>query len=284
MKLASFNYLDRSGYGAIVGDRLVPVTASFAQDFPTLRSVLEGQALAGLAADIAGGPGLSLSEVQLLPPVPDAQRVFCIGYNYPKRTPEGAIAKPPSTPRVFTKVSGTLVGHGQALERPLGQPADSFDYEIELAAIIGRSGRNIAAGQALDYVAGYTVFNDGTVREWLKHGDHAGKNFANSGSCGPWMVSADEVDDLSELRLRTRLNDEIVQSASLSEMFFSLPEIIAYLSTTIDLWPGDMIATGSPAGAGVSRQPPRFLVAGDQLEFEISGIGKLANTVVQALA
>lgn len=180
---------------------------------------------------------------------------------------------------MFAKVPGTLVGHGQALEVPLGEAAETFDYEGEIAVVIGKPARHITQAEAWDHVAGYTIVNDGSVRAWQQHSVHAGKNFANSGACGPWMVTADAIADPDALELTARLNGSVVQNTTADRMFFAIPEVIAYLSHTLTLLPGDIISTGSPEGAGMSQDPPRYLRAGDRLEIEVSGIGCLANRV-----
>ncbi|MCL4159225.1 UNVERIFIED_CONTAM: hypothetical protein GTU68_028449, partial [Idotea baltica] len=158
--------------------------------------------------------------------------------------------------------------------------SETFDYEAELAAVIGVGGRHIAVDAAIDHVAGWTCLNDGSVRAWQRHSVNAGKNFERSGSIGPWMVTADEIADPQNLRLMARVDGETRQDASTSEMIFSVAEIISYLSQSIELRPGDVIATGSPEGTGGSFDPPKFLVAGQRLDIEIEGIGVLTNTVI----
>ena len=173
---------------------------------------------------------------------------------------------------------GTLVAHGESVVAP--SVSTSFDYEAELAAVLGVGGRHIAVGDALDHVAGYTCLNDGSVREWQRHSVNAGKNFHRSGSIGPWMVTADQISDPQDLRLVARVDGEVRQDASTGDMIFTMAEIISYLSQIIEMRPGDVIATGSPEGTGGSFDPPRFLKAGQQIEIEIEGIGVLTNDVV----
>ena len=280
MKIASFRHDRITRYGVVTADGIITVSDHFRNRYSSLRDVLDDDALARLAEDIHGREAdVQLDEVQLLPPVTNPPRIFCVGINYPKKYPLDTPAPPPEHIMLFAKLDGTLVGHGQRLEIPRGEAADTFDYEGEIGLVIGKAGRHIAEQDALDYVAGYTIINDGSVRGWQKHSIHAGKNFANSGSCGPWMVTADEITDLASMRFSTRLNGEKVQYTTVSEMVFSISQIIAYISHTIDLRPGDLIATGSPEGAGGSRQPPRFLREGDVLEMEVSGVGILCNPV-----
>lgn len=280
MKIVSFRHERITCYGVVNADGIVTVSDQFRNRYPTLRDLLDDDALGKLAEDTKGRDSdIQLDEVQLLPPATNPRRIFCVGINYPKRYPLDNPAPPPEHIILFAKLEGTMVGHDARLEIPKGEAANTFDYEGEIGIVIGKAGRHIDEKDALDYIAGYTVINDGSVRGWQKHSVHAGKNFANSGACGPWMVTADEIADLPSMRLSTRLNGETVQNTTVAEMVFSIPEIIAYISHTIDIRPGDLIATGSPEGAGGSRQPPRFLREGDVLEIEVSGVGVLINRV-----
>ncbi len=286
MKIASFRDKDSIHYGVVDGSKISIPTEAFRQQHSTLRDVIAADALSQLEADCAqSGKTISFSEVQLLPPITNPGRMICVGVNYPKRYPvadengDFPFMDAPENIILFAKLDGTLVGHEEPLELPLGPAADTFDYEGEITLIIGKGGRHIAAADAFDHVAGYTIMNDGSVRGWQKHSVHAGKNFANSGGCGPWMVTADEIDDPFGMTLKTWLNGELVQDTTAAEMVFSIPELIAYISHTIDLRPGDLIATGSPEGSGGSRKPQRFLRSGDVLEIAVSDVGVLKNRV-----
>ena len=280
MKIASFKNADTTCYGIVKNNDIVPVSIEFQLRYPTLRQVLEGDAIRALAEDTGNrSPEHSIDDLQLLPPLFNAQRIICVGINYAKRYPLDSPAPPPEHIILFAKLDGTLVGHGEALEIPSGEAAETFDYEGEIALVIGKRGRHITQEKAFDHIAGYTIVNDGSVRGWQKHSVHTGKNFANSGACGPWMVTADEIEDPFAITLKTRLNGDEVQNTNAAEMLFPIPELIEYISHTIDLRPGDIISTGSPEGSGGSRQPPRFLRAGDTLEIEVSGVGVLQNRV-----
>jgi 2-keto-4-pentenoate hydratase/2-oxohepta-3-ene-1,7-dioic acid hydratase in catechol pathway len=204
--------------------------------------------------------------------------VFAAGLNYKKIYPAGDPPPTPKFPPWFSKMPGTLVGHNQPVIAP--SVSETFDYEAELAAVIGHGGRHIAVEDALDHVAGWTCLNDGSVRAWQRHSVNAGKNFERSGSIGPWMVTADEIADPQNLRLQARVDGETRQDASTADMIFSVAEIISYLSQSIELRPGDVIATGSPEGTGGSFDPPKFLLPGQRLEIEVEGIGVLVNPVV----
>ena len=280
MKIASFKSVDTITYGVVKGDAIVNVSIEFQLRYPTLRHVLEGDALQALALDTQNRPpDHAIADLQLVPPIYNSQRVICVGINYAKRYPLDAPAPLPEHITLFAKLDGTLVGHGEALEIPAGSAAETFDYEGEIALVIGKPGRHIPQQQAFEHIAGYTIIDDGSVRGWQKQSLHAGKNFANSGACGPWMVSADEIEDPFAITLKTRLNGDEVQNTSAAKMIFPIPQLIAYISHTIDLRAGDIISTGSPEGSGGSRLPPRFLRAGDVLEIEVSGIGVLQNSV-----
>lgn len=286
MKIASFKHNNSVSYGIVQDEEMTIPSDGFLQAYPTLRDVLAADALQQLAADcVQSDQAIALNDVQLLPPIANPSRIICVGVNYPKRYPvpndQGVIEMmpPPENIILFAKLDGTLVGHGASLEIPVGKAADTFDYEGEIVLVIGKGGRHISAERAFEHIAGYTIMNDGSVRGWQKHSVHAGKNFANSGGCGPWMVTADEIAEPLGMVLQTRLNGELVQDTTAAEMVFAIPELIAYISHAIDLRPGDLIATGSPEGSGGSRMPQRFLRAGDELEIAVSGVGALKNKV-----
>ena len=221
---------------------------------------------------------VGFDEVSFAPLLGNTGRVFAAGLNYKKKYPAGEQPPTPRFPPWFSKVPGTLVGHDEPIVAP--RVSETFDYEAELAAVLGRGGRHVLVEDALDLVAGWTCLNDGSVREWQRHSVAAGKNFERSGSIGPWMVTSDEIADPQNLRLMARVDGEARQDANTSQMIFSVAEIISYLSQSIELRPGDVIATGSPEGTGGSFDPPRFLVAGQTLEIEIESIGVLRNLVV----
>lgn len=280
MKIASYLSDGAAVYGVLTSTGLVTASFGFRTVYPTLRAVLVGGALPDLAGDTAGrAADATIEAVTFLPPIHDAGRIICVGVNYHKRYPLDAPQPLPDQIFLFAKLPGALVAHREALELPRGEAAKSFDYEGEIVVVIGKPSRHIPEENAMDHVAGFTLMNDGSVRDWQKHSVHAGKNFARSGACGPWMVTADEIADVSKMQLTTRLNGEIVQNATLSELIHPIAKVIAYASHIGDLAPGDLIATGSPEGSGGSRVPPRFLLAGDEVEVSSPEIGVLRNRV-----
>jgi len=248
--------------GLVVGDEVVDLTASLDFQPTSLHDLLQLPGWLDAAnAAAANPPAAPLDAITFEPMLGDTGRVFAAGLNYEKKYPVGTEQpKKPTFPPWFGKAPGTLVAHGQPVVAPI--VSESFDYEAELAAVIGTGGRHIPADEALDHVAGWTCLNDGSVRHWQRHSVNAGKNFERSGSIGPWMVTADEIADPQALRI------------------FSVAQIIEYLSQIIELRPGDVIATGSPEGTGGSYDPPRFLEAGQMLEIEVEGIGILRNNVI----
>jgi 2-keto-4-pentenoate hydratase/2-oxohepta-3-ene-1,7-dioic acid hydratase in catechol pathway len=219
-----------------------------------------------------------LAGLRLLPPVPAPRKILCVGLNYGRHVAEAG-RELPAHPSMFARFADSFVGH----EAPVWKPrlSDKFDYEGELAVVIGRAGRHIAARDALSHVAGYTCMAENSVRDFQKHNAQVtpGKNFERSGAIGPWLVTADEVGDPARLQVITRLNGTVMQQGDVSDLIFPIPELIAYISAFTPLSPGDVIATGTPEGVGSSRKPPRFLAVGDTLEVEIPGIGTLVNTV-----
>ncbi len=290
MKLACFLEDGKPRLGVYTDGGIIAVSGALAGAYPSIRAVIEKDGFADIAA-WAGGrdTDFGLDGVHYLPPLHDAEKVICVGVNYPKRHPVHGDMPPPGNITLFNKWEGALVGHLQPLIQPPGEAAETFDYEGELVLVIGPGGpgvsaedfpcRAVAREDAFGVIAGYTIMNDGSVRGWQKHSVPAGKNFTGSGASGPCFVTADEIDDPYQMRLATRLNGEEVQTATPRDMIFDIPTIINYVSTIVQLKPGDIIATGSPAGSGGSRDPQRFLVPGDELEIEWSGIGCLKNQV-----
>ena len=282
MKLVSFTDrvkgVVKASYGALDGDRLVDLST---REAPTLRSALATEGVDGLRQRFEArrkDAGVPATSVQLVPPIPDPEKILCIGLNYFLHAQEVNMPVP-SNPSVFVRYPNSFVGQGQPVLRPL--ESEQFDYEAELAVVIGRGGRRISEAQAMQHVAGYSCMAENSVRDWQRHSAQAtpGKNFFHSGAIGPWLVTADEIADVSRLEIIGRLNQEVVQRDKLDQLIFSIPRLIAYLSTFTELVPGDVIATGTPAGVGLSRKPQRWLRPGDIFEVEITGLGTLRNPV-----
>jgi 2-keto-4-pentenoate hydratase/2-oxohepta-3-ene-1,7-dioic acid hydratase in catechol pathway len=221
---------------------------------------------------------LRASDVTLLPPIVEPRKIMCIGLNYRSHALEAG-HDIPKFPTVFFRMANAQVGHGAPLMRP--HVSEQFDFEGELAVVIGKPGRNVSEAHAYEYVAGYTCFNDGSVRDWQRRASQwgPGKNFPASGACGPCLVTADEIADPPQLELITRLNGQIMQRANISDLIFGIPALIAYCSTFTELQVGDLIVTGTPGGVGGARNPPLWMTRGDLIEVSISGIGTLANRV-----
>jgi len=217
--------------------------------------------------------------IEFLPVVPRPGKVLCVGLNYRAHVAETG-REAPAHPLLFTRFPASQIGHLESLVRPAA--STKFDYEGELAVVIARPGRHVPRARALDFVAGYACFNDGSVRDWQRHSTHftAGKNFVASGAFGPWLVTRDEIPDPGALTLRTRVNGREVQHAPVADLVFDVPALIEYVSTFALLEPGDVIVTGTPSGVGAYREPPLWLVPGDVLEVDIDGIGVLRNPVV----
>ncbi|RLL63955.1 fumarylacetoacetate hydrolase family protein [Paenirhodobacter hankyongi] len=277
MRLVSFT--DQSGqasYGTVEGSEVLDAGSVLRSRWPDLRAVVA----AGAVAELAGlGPRRPLADVRLLPPIPEPGKILCIGLNYLSHIAETGRERP-SHPSIFTRYPASLVGHGTPLVRP--KASQAFDYEGELAVIIGKGGRHIPAAEAFDHVLGYTCVNEGSIRDFQIHTPQfwPGKSFEASGAIGPWIVTADAIDDITRAELTTRVDGAVVQRAWLDDLAIGIPEMIAYISTVITLSPGDVIATGTPGGVGKFRKPQLYLVPGMQVEVEITGIGTLKNGVV----
>ncbi|OWU83150.1 5-carboxymethyl-2-hydroxymuconate isomerase [Oceanicola sp. 22II-s10i] len=276
MRLISFLHAGDAGYGAI-SDDVVHRLDSTAGAPVDLRAWL---ALPRHRQQMpADAETLPLAGLHLLPPIPRPGKIFCIATNFHEPARQG---KPdPEYPLIFMRIAEAQVGHGQPILKP--SVSEKFDFEGELAVVIGLPGHKISRVDAMRHVAGFACFNDGSVRDWQKHSTQftPGKNFARSGAFGPSLVTVDEVPDPSALRLETRVNGVVKQAIRMADMIFDIPWLISYISTFAPLQTGDVIATGTPSGFGSTRTPPEFLNAGDLVEIEIPGVGLLANPVAQ---
>lgn len=282
MKLTTYTTGDRASYGIVTDAGLIDLGARFPAA-PTLRDFLAQDGIARARALASATPDVALDAVTFAPVIPNPGKIICVGLNYHDHVQETGRAVT-ENPVLFARYAGSQIGHGQPLIKPL--ESDDFDYEGELAVIIGEGGRRIAEADALDHVAGYACYNDGSVRDWQRHTSQfmPGKTFAATGAFGPWMVTTDEIPDPSALTLTTRLNGQIVQETTLDLMITPVPRLIAYCSTILPLEPGDVIVSGTPGGVGAKRTPPLWMRAGDVCEVEITGIGTLSNPVVDEAA
>ncbi len=281
MRFLTFQSNHEQHFGAVIEDRVVDLFERM-PEYPTLRHVLDAGALVR-AQDVAvsASADCDINEISYLPPIPNARKIICVGVNYPDRklrlTPAGVRSPYPS---VFLRTRESLVGHGQPLLK--APETRQLDYAGEIAIVIGREGRRIPEEKALEHVAGLTVMNEGTARDWMRHGEFnvtQGKNFESSGSVGPWLVTRDQCPPFDALTLTTRVNGELRQQGATSGLRFSFPWLVSYLSTFMRLTPGDLIATGTPTGTGDELDPPRYLEPGDRVEITVEGIGTLGNEV-----
>ncbi|MDH3232253.1 MAG: fumarylacetoacetate hydrolase family protein [Alphaproteobacteria bacterium] len=279
MKLTSFARDGAASWGAVVDGGIVDLGKAMGGKYPTLRSAIEGNALKDAAAAADGAsPDATIDEVALLPVIPDPDKILCVGLNYKSHIEETGRSDS-DYPTIFTRFPNTQVGHGQPMIRP--KDSTAYDYEGELALIIGTGGRHISETDALKHIAGYACYNDGSIRDWQRHTSQftPGKNFPGTGGFGPWMVTADEIPDPATMHLVTRLNGEVLQDATTDLLVFSVPVLINYISTFTELVPGDVIVTGTPGGVGFKRNPPVFMKPGDTVEVEIDKIGILSNPI-----
>lgn len=279
MKLVSIRQEDRNSFGVALEEGVIDL-APFGSDVgSTLKEALARNSLSAIEAiALETQVILPWSEVELLPVVPDPDKILCVGINYMTHVKETG-RDIPTKPMFFTRFADSQTAHDAPIVRPLA--SHKLDFEGELAVVIGRTARHVKAADAFDYVAGYSCYNDGSVRDWQRHTIQftPGKNFPSTGSFGPWLVTADEVGDPSQLSLVTRLNGEVVQQAPLSDLIFDIPTLIEYCSTFTVLRPGDVIITGTTGGVGAFREPPLWMKPGDIVEVEISKVGVLRNTI-----
>jgi 5-carboxymethyl-2-hydroxymuconate isomerase len=282
VRLLSFAAGGRTSFGAALDGGVVDLAPRL-DGIADLHTLIECDALDAARAALASSPPADyrLDEIAFLPPIVAPEKILCIGVNYRDRNAEyrdGSEA--PQYPSVFLRTPGSLVGHGAPILRP--PESAQLDYEGEIALVIGKRGRRIPRERAREHVFGLTCMNEGTLRDWVRHAKFnvtQGKNFAASGSIGPWIVPVDEVGDFDALIVTTRVNGERRQHDITANLAFPFDYLIAYLSTFVELVPGDVIATGTPTGAGARFDPPRYLVPGDVVEVEVDGVGTLANTV-----
>lgn len=282
MKLATFHRDGTDTWGLIEGHEALDVGALLRSDFPDLKSALKADALSLVKESAAKAQRVACRDIVWLPVIPNPDKILCIGVNYEMHRQETGRPEV-KHPTVFTRFANSQTGHQTDIIRP--KASMELDYEGELAIIIGKGGRRIARGEAWNYVAGYACYNEASVRDFQRHTHQftPGKNFPRTGAFGPWMSTPDEVGDITLQRLRTRLNGEVVQDASIGQMIFDIPSQIEYCSTFTQLEPGDVIVTGTPGGVGSRRTPPLWLKPGDIVEVDIESLAILRNGVAQEL-
>jgi 2-keto-4-pentenoate hydratase/2-oxohepta-3-ene-1,7-dioic acid hydratase in catechol pathway len=289
VKFISFRSVNRETWGTYGKDGgVIDLGAEFGTRIPTLRDYLgtDDAEKAKVAEYLNTGFGdnsgkasdFPAGDIELLAPITNPDKIICVGWNYREHAKEAGIELP-DHPTLFARWPNSHVPHGN----PILAPAESemFDYEGELAVIIGKPARRVSEADALYYVGAYSIYNDATLRDYQRHSSQymPGKNFYQSGAFGPCLVTADEIPDPKVLTLETRLNGEVVQHTGIDDLIFSIPELISYISRFTELVPGDVIATGTPSGAGLGRTPPLWMKPGDTIEVEVSQVGVLTNPV-----
>ncbi|WP_315704357.1 MULTISPECIES: fumarylacetoacetate hydrolase family protein [unclassified Bradyrhizobium] len=278
MKFASFTIDNTPSWGLVEGDGVADLGAVLHDRFPDLKSAIAADALKQAAAAAPGAPRHPLAAIGFLPVIPNPDKILCIGLNYETHRKETGRTEV-ENPTVFGRFANSQTGHLTNIVRP--RVSTDLDFEGELAVIIGKPGRYITREDAWQHIAGYACYNEGSVRDFQRHTHQftPGKNFPATGAFGPWLVTSDEIDDLGPLKLQTRLNGQIVQEATISQMIFDIPRQIEYCSSFTRLEPGDVIATGTPGGVGSRRTPPLWMKPGDIVEVEIDRIGLLCNGI-----
>ena len=278
MKLATFKTAQGASYGAVVGKGIVDLRRYLGNQYPDLKALIAADAIDQAKKHLSETPDYQASDITWLPVIPNPDKIICVGLNYQDHVVE---TKRDNTeqPAIFLRLPESQVGHKQPIVRP--RESTDLDYEAEIAVIIGKPGRRISQKDSWSHIAGYSCYNDGSVRDWQRHTIQwtAGKNFARTGGFGPWMVTADEIPPGTKMTLSCRLNGERMQHATTEQMIFKIPKIIEYVSAWTTLVPGDVIVTGTPGGVGARRNPPIWMKPGDKVEVEIDKVGILENSI-----
>lgn len=286
MKYASFSIGGRHSYGVVVKDGVVDLGRRFGDRYPDLKALIAAGFPAEVAAAATSSPDHALADIEYLPPVANPMHIWCLALNYVEHHTEvqsaGRVQELPKEPALFARAADSLTAHLQPLRHP--GVSEQFDFEGELVVVIGKPGYRVRQEDAFDHVAGYTIMNEGSVRDWQFHTRQItpGKNFYHSGAIGPWIVPKNEIEDVDALRIKTTLNGQVMQDESVSAMVHKIPRFIEYVSTIAPVVPGDILATGTPSGVGFSRKPPVFMKAGDVCEISIDRIGTLRNEVASS--
>ena len=278
MKLATFKTAQGASYGAVTGKGIVDLRRYLGNQYPDLKALIEGGAIDQARKHLSASPDYQASDITWLPVIPNPDKIVCVGLNYEEHRAETGRDKT-EQPALFLRVAESQVGHRQPILRP--RESTHLDFEAEIAVVIGTSGRRISQANSWKHIAGYSCYNDGSVREWQRHTAQwtAGKNFARTGAFGPWMVTADEIPPDTVMTLSCRLNGERMQHATTEQMIFKIPKLIEYISAFTTLLPGDVIVTGTPGGVGARRTPPVWMKPGDKVEVEVDKVGVLENSI-----
>lgn len=282
MRLVTFSSGGEEKIGVREGDEIVDVSAAAAAFGGNMIGVIEGgdAAKAKLTEAAKSGARQAMSAVKLLPPIPRPGKILCIGRNYAAHAAEGGAA-PPTYPEVFVRMPESLVAHGEPMIVP--KASEKFDFEGELVMVIGKTGRHVSEDDALSMIYGWSLFNDGSVRDYQRKASQwtMGKNFDGTGGFGPDIVTADEVTPGAVgLQLKTIVSGETMQNANTRDLIFPIAKLIWHLTEVMTLSPGDVIVTGTPEGVGYARKPPRWLVAGDSVDIEVEEVGTLTNPII----
>lgn len=287
MRLLSFSHDAKQSFGVATDNGIIDVGSRLGDRYQDLRDVLSRGGVGEIASEAKDTiADYRFDEVSFERPIRYPEKIICVGVNYKNRNDEYRDnTTKQAYPSIFMRTPGSLVGHHAPLVKP--PESDKFDYEGEIVIVIGKPGRRIPQSEVHQHIAGLTIMNEGSVRDWLRHAKFnvtQGKNFERSGSIGPWITTIDEITDrlgsLDQLSIRTTVNDDVRQQDHTSNLEFSFEYLVSYISTFTGLKPGDIIATGTPTGAGASMVPPVFLKPGDQICVDVEGVGQLINTVV----
>ena len=278
MKLATFRSAKGASYGAVTDKGIVDLGKRLGNRYPDLKALIAGNGFAEAAKLLSEKADFRTEEIGWLPVIPNPDKIVCVGLNYQDHVVETGRDNT-EQPAIFLRLAESQVGHLQPIIRP--RESTHMDFEAEIAVIIGTPGRRISQADAWKHIAGYSCYNDGSVRDWQRHTIQwtAGKNFAQTGGFGPWMVTADEIPPNTKMTLSCRLNGERMQHATTEQMIFKIPKIIEYVSTWTTLLPGDVLVTGTPGGVGARRTPPLWMKPGDKVEIEIDKVGILENGI-----
>jgi 2-keto-4-pentenoate hydratase/2-oxohepta-3-ene-1,7-dioic acid hydratase in catechol pathway len=278
MKLLTYKTSRGASYGAVAGQGVIDLGRRLGSKYPDLKALIAGNAFGEAAKLLKEAPDHKLSEIEFLPVIPNPGKIVCVGLNYQDHVVETGRDNT-EQPAIFLRVAESQLGHKQPMPRP--RESTHLDFEAEIAVIIGKGGRRISQKDSWSHIAGYSCYNDGSVRDWQRHTIQwtAGKNFDATGAFGPWLVTADEIPPNTTMTLSCRLNGETMQKATTEQMIFKIPKIIEYVSTWTTLAPGDVLVTGTPGGVGARRTPPLWMKPRDKVEIEIDKVGIHENGI-----